>query len=244
LAGLRGFVFGEEVAANGLEFNQLFALDLNFNLMLWREQKVYLFVETTFWGQKPSPGITNSNQGVFDFSKREIDYNMGVAWNYSGALEARVFGYSFNNLNRGTSKSRPSGYDDGIGLENRYYLGATYADLGTAAFDVARASFLSLGYYPTKDMIGLNGDPFNPGLMARAYVTLDLFSDRYYLYLDVELIARRPITPKLFHLDGGVALRPFDASPRLEFRLGSEYNYDLQIGDLETSLYLSLRYVF
>jgi hypothetical protein len=244
LAGLRGYAFGEEVAPNGLEFNQLFSLDLDFNVMLWRDQGLYLFSDARFWGQKPGAGVTNANQGIFDFSKREFDFTLGAAWNYYGRLEARVFAYSDNNLNRGSSLARPTGYNDGVGLENRYYLGPTYANLGTEAFDVARATFVSLGYYPTKDLMDNIGMTFKPGPFARAYLTFDLFSESYYLYLDTQLIGDRTFQPKLWEFDGGLALRPFASHPRLEFRVGSENRYDVQWHDFETSLYVALRYVY
>jgi hypothetical protein len=131
----------------------------------------------------------------------------------------------------------PGGYNDGVGLENRYYLNSTYADLGTPAFDVARAAFVSLGYYPTKDMIGGDGNLFQPGPFARAYLTLDLYGEQVYLFLDTDLIATRSWTPKVVQVDGGVAVRPFTRLPRLEFRLGSENHLDLRVDDLETALY-------
>jgi hypothetical protein len=245
IAGIRGFPFGQQVAPNGLEFNQLFTLDMDFSLMLWSDEKLYMFTETRFWGQKPGAGVTNANQGIFDFSKREFDLDLGAAWNYSGSLEARVFAYSLNNLNRGKSLGSPSGFNDGIGLENRYYFDPTYADLGTEAFDQARATFLSLGGYPTKDLVDGDGLVFKPGLFARAYLTYDLWQERCcYLYLDTQLITRRTLQAKLLLFDGGVAIRPFLAHPRFEFRVGSENNYDLQWGELETSLYGAIRYVF
>jgi hypothetical protein len=61
---------------------------------------LYLFSDGRFWGQKASPGVTNASQGVFDFSKRELDPDGGLAWNYLGPWQARAFAYSFNNLNR------------------------------------------------------------------------------------------------------------------------------------------------
>jgi len=244
LAGLRGFVLGQEVAPNGLEYNQLFTLDMNFNLMLWQEQRVYLFADARFWAQKPGAGITNQSQGVFDFSKREFDFNVGAAWNYYGNLEFRTFAYSDNNLNRGVSEGRPTGYTDGVGLEQRYYLGRTYADLGTEAFDVARATFVSLGYYPTKDMVDGLGLDFKPGPFARAYLTCDLHEDRYYLYLDTQLIGERSFLLKLFLIDGGLAFRPFEHNPRLEFRVGSEDTWDIRWGEWDTSLYGAIRYVY
>jgi hypothetical protein len=52
VAGLRGYGFGYQVAPNGLEFNPLFSLDLNMNVWLWRDQGLYAFTDTRFWGQK------------------------------------------------------------------------------------------------------------------------------------------------------------------------------------------------
>jgi len=79
---------------------------------------------------KAGAAVTNGNQGSFDFSKREFDLTLGLAWNYYSALELRVLGYAFNNLNRGISPISPEGYNDGFGLENRYYF--SNADLGQA----------------------------------------------------------------------------------------------------------------
>jgi hypothetical protein len=245
IAGLRGYAFGQQVAPNGLEFNPLFTLDLDLNLWVWRDQRLYAFCDTRFWAQRPAPGVTNPSQGVFDFSKREFDLDLGAAWNYSGSLEARAFAYSFNNLNRGSSDARPSGYADGVGLENRLYFGGSYADLGLPGFDPSRANFVSLGYYPTKDMVDCAGLSFEPGAFARAYVTLDLFeSGCLYLYLDTQFIGTRAFAAKLLDIDGGVAVRPFSRAPFLEFRLGSEDCYDLQYRETETSLYLAVRVVF
>jgi hypothetical protein len=244
VVGLRGYGYGQQLAPNGLEYNPLFSLDLTFNLWLWRPQGLYLFSDTSFWGQKASQGITNPSQGVFDFSKRELDFIPGVAWNYFGNLEARAFAYSFNNLNRGVSPLLPGGYNDGVGLENRYYLGPTYADLGTPAFDVARAAFVSLGYYPTKDMTGGDGHLFKPGPFARAYLTLDLYGEQVYLFLDTDLLGTRSWTPKVLQVDGGVAFRPFPRLSRLEFRLGSENHLDLRADDRETALYGEIRLIY
>jgi hypothetical protein len=244
VAGLRGYVFGDQIAPNGLEFKALFSLDLDFNVWLWPAQGLYLFVDSRFWGQRAAPGVTNASQGPFDFSKREFDFSTGIAWNYWGSFEARVFAYSYNNLNRGDSAALPSGYTDGVGLENRYYLGATYADLGTEAFDVARASFLSAGYYPAKDLVDSQGHLFRPGPFVRAYLTWDLLGDTLYLYGDVQATATRSFTPKLLTLDAGLAIRPFPAIPRLEFRLGTGETFDLRDHDLETGLYGAVRIVY
>lgn len=186
----------------------------------------------------------NPSQGSFDFSKREFDFDLGAAWNYAGSWEARVFAYSFNNLNRGSSQTSPSGFNDGVGLENRFYLGETYAHLGSADFDQARATFLSVGYYPTKTMEDATGNQFKPGPFARAYLTWDLWGEKVYLYSDIQFIAARTFTPTLLNLDAGVAARPFGAVPRLEFRVGTQDILNLRGGDLETGVYLAIRYVF
>jgi len=242
--GLRGYFSGDHIASNGEEFHQLFSLDLDFNLWLWRQQGVYYFLETRFWGQKAAPGITNPSQGVFDFSKREFDLTTGVAWNYAGSWEARAFAYSYNNLNRGNSLTAPSGFNDGVGLENRWYINPVYQLLGTSDFDKARASFVSVGFYPTKDMVDGNGLQFKPGPFVRCYLTLELRGPMCYLFTDTQFIATRSFTSKILMTDTGIAVRPFQQVPRLEFRLGTEDTFDLQGSDLETGGYLSIRYVY
>jgi hypothetical protein len=240
LAGLRGFAIGDQPAPNGNEFQALFSLDMNFNLWLWPQERLYLFTDTRFWGQRAAPGVTNASQGVFDFSKREFDLDLGLAWNYFGAFEARAFAYSFNNLNRGSSLVRPTGYADGVGLENRWYVGGSYAELGTREFDVTRATFLSIGFYPSKDMPDGNGDPFRPGPFVRAYLTWDLYGERCYLYADLQGVG----TPRMLSVDSGVAARPWAWLPRLELRLGSAETYDLRLHEMETDLYGAVRFAF
>jgi hypothetical protein len=245
IAGIHLFPYGERTGPNGAEYNQLFSLDLDLNLWLWREQRVYLFAESEFWGQKPGPGITNPSQGSFDFSKREFDYDLGLAWNVYGPFEARVFAYSFNNLNRGSSATSPSGFNDGVGLEGRYYLpSGTYSDLGSPDFDLARATFVSAGYFPTKDVVGTTGKIFKPGPFARAYLTYDLYGEKCYLFTDAEVIGLRDGTPKLLDNEAGVAVRPILSLPNLEFRVGVENAWDIQVGDVQTSLYGACRVVF
>ena len=244
VAGFRGYGLGDHIAPNGLEFKALFSLELDFNFWIWRSQGVYAFAETQFWAQRAAPGVTNSSQGAFDFSKREFDLTGGAAWNYYGRFEARVFAYSYNNLNRGDSSSHPTGYNDGVGLENRYYLNGVYDALGTEAYDVDRATFVSLGYYPTKDMVDSRGDVFQPGPFAQAHLTRDLLGQRCYLYGNFEFIADQSCTPELFKVDAGVASRPFDAFPRLEFRIGSDDDIDLHNKDAEYGVYGGVRFTY
>ena len=221
--------------------NFTISVDLNFNIMLWRK---CVTVRGFLWGQKPAPGITNPTQGSFDFSKREFDFDLGAAWNYAGSWEARFFGYSFNNLNRGNSLVSPAGFNDGVGLENRYYIGQTYADLGNSNFDQARATFVSVGYYPSKTLEDGLGNQFKPGAFVRTYLTYDLWGPQYYAYGDLQFIASRSFTPTLLNWDAGLAARPFSSLSRLEFRIGTLGMFTLHGGDAEKSMYLSMRYVF
>jgi hypothetical protein len=242
--GFRGYAFNHQMAPNGLEYKALFTIDFDFNVWLWQSQGLYLFGDTAFWGQRAAPGITNPAQGSFDFSKREFDFTSGLAWNYFGPLEARAFAYSFNNLNRGSSAAAPSGFADGAGLENRIYFGGEYARLGTANFDISRANFLSVGYYPNKDMVDADGIPFRPGPFVRAYLTLDLPIPRTYVYADTQLVGTHSFSAELLTLDAGLAARPWAATPRLEFRIGSGNRFDPRGGELETGAYGQVRYIY
>jgi hypothetical protein len=213
----------------------LFAVKQTFNIGLLPDKKLYLFIDTEFWAQRPGAGITNPSQGNLDFSKREFDARPGLAWNYSGAWEARMSAYALNNLNRGTSQSSPSGFKDGVLLENRYYFGS--AD----KYDVGRLSFLSLGYYPTKSMVGGNGEDFHPGVFARAYATYDLLFWSSYFYGDAKYTAQQVIKPRLLEFDFGWAVRPFEKSRNTEFRLGTDLTADLQDNRTRDLIYGSVR---
>ena len=243
LIEVKAFPYGHVVAPNGVDFEPLFSLDLTFDCWLWRAAGLYMFMDTKFWGQKANPDVT-SNQGMLDFSKREFDIDIGLAWNYFGPLEARGYAYSANNLNRGSSAVMPSGFNDGAGFENRLYLGDEYRFLGTDAFDIARAPFISLGYYPSKDLIDAQGLLFKPGAFARAYLIFDLWSERLYLYGDIDFICSSTWKAKLLQLDAGIAARPFARIPRLEFRVGSEDTYDAEWRQWDTTIYLGGRIIF
>lgn len=216
------YATGSREAPNGIVFDPLFAVNQSFNIGLLPDKKLYLFVDTNFWMQRPGAGITNPSQGNFDFSKREFDVNSGMAWNYSGAWEARFSVYALNNLNRGSSLASPSGFKDGVLLENRYYFGS--AD----KYDIGRLSFLSLGFYPTKSLVGGNGETFHPGLFARAYATYDLPFLSSYFYGDAKFTAEQALKPRLLEFDAGWAFRPFKEFRNAEFRLGSDLTTDLQ----------------
>ena len=215
LVGLRVIPEGPKTAPNGEEYHPNFSMDLDFNFWIWRSQGLYLFADMSLWGEKGEDGVTNGRDGFLGTSKREFDLSGGAAWNYAGPWEARAFGYTENNLNRGDNLVTPVGFTDGFGLENRYYLSPEYAKLGQTGFDVARATFLSIGYYPSKDMVGNDGQTFQPGLMLRAYLTYDLWDWPCYVFGDATYISERSFQPRLLLFDVGLAARPFQLLPAM-----------------------------
>lgn len=244
LAGLRIFADGPKIAPNGVLYHPSFTLDLNANFWIWQRQGMYLFTDIRFWGQRPENDVTNGRDGGLGFSKRQLDLSGGVAWNYAGAWEARVSGYSNNNLNRGMSFVTPAGINDGALLENRYYLSEEYEKLGQTGFDVARASFLSVGWFPTKEMVGNDGELFKPGILLRAYLTCDLGDWPCYAFADASFITERSMEPRLLLLDTGVAARPFATAPQWEFRLGVENTADFQVESVKNLWYVTARFIF
>jgi hypothetical protein len=241
IAGIRAFAFDQQVAPNGFDYNALFSFDTNFNLWLWQAAGFYAFNDTTFWGQRAAPGITNAAQGAFDFSKREFDMSSGLAWDFYGPFEARAFAYSFNNLNRGSSPTQPGGYADGAGLEGRCYLGPTPQ---MAGYDVAHTPYVGAGYYLSKDLVDPDGNRFSPGPFVRARLTVDLLGPQFYAYADAQLVATKSFTLELLTADFGLAARPWVQAPQWEVRIGSSAAYDIQSRELGPSLYGQLRYLY
>ena len=116
--------------------------------------------------------------------------------------------------------------------------------MGLASFDLTRTSFLSIGYYPTKVMTDENGNDFKPGLFLHGRVNYDLMGDKWYLYLDSQLICTRAGPAKYLLFDTGMAIRPFVQNPRVEYRFGADNKYDFELKLFDTELYLSLRLTF
>ncbi len=237
IAGMHfyGYGPGEKEAPNGVRYHPYFSFDLLINVALVQDRSVYLYADTRFWGESNKDHVAQSN---YDFSKREYDLTPGIAWNYLDRFEARAFAYSYNNLNRGNSLVTPSGYNDGVGLENRYYFQGTDFDRGIY-------NFIGFGYYPSKNMVGLDGNLFTPAAFLSFSGNVDIIrKNRLYAYATGELITRRPLVAKLFHLDAGLAGRPFTSYPNLEFRIGGEHNYDLELGVWLPMWYFGVRYAF
>lgn len=244
LIGARGYPLGDKVAPNGVEFTPVLSLELNTNLWLWSAQRVYFSSDLVFWGQRADPGITNAHQGVFDFSKREFDLNVGLAWNYWGRFELRLSAYSANNLNRGDSTVRPAGFSDMTGVENRYYLTEIYDALGTPAFDLSRATFVGVGYYASHDLTDSTGQTYSPGPYLHAFFTQNLYEDVAYFFEDLLLVATTSCRPKVLQFDLGAGVRPTFLGDRWEFRAGWAGTYDTVTRDLEKMLYFGIRFTY
>jgi hypothetical protein len=234
------FATGSHMAPNGVPFEPLFALQTELNIGLLPNKQLYIFGETMYWTQRAAPGITNPSQGKWDFSKREHDVNIGLAWNYYGSLEFRASAYALSNLNRGTTLWAPAGFKDGIQLESRYYFGSENV------YDVGKLNFIGIGYRPSKGLVAGDGEEFAPGLFARAYVTYDLpplwFAS--YIYGDFKVTAQKSAAVRLLEADVGIAMRPFAHLTNLEFRAGYNVIADVQAHTRRDLLYGAIRLGF
>jgi hypothetical protein len=233
--GAHLFYAGNRVAPSGFVYNPLATLDLDFNVSLLPEKRLYLWALSNFWAQRATAGQTH---GVWDYTKREYDLTVGGAYFWESGFEARIFGYALSNLNRGVSNTVPQNYCDGFGVEARYYLP------GVDIYDVSRLGFLSIGYLPSKTLIGGNGDDFRPGFFARAYLTCDLNVMHSYVYCDTQLTCESAILARLIFLDAGVATRPFESLPGLELRAGGTDTLDVQVNNNRGLGYFAVRLLF
>jgi hypothetical protein len=238
--GLPAYVASSHMAPNGVAFAPVFSVTSDLNLGLLPKKQLYLFWDGDFWGQHSAPGITNAHQGGFDFSKREIDTNLGLAWNYFASLELRGSVYALNNLNRGVSNAVPAGGKQGIALENRYYFPSL------DPYDVGRSSFIGFGYIPTEDLVAINGASFRPGPFARAYLThyLPIPWFRSYVYAGMQVIAEHSGEPRLFESDVGWAVRPVAHWQNLEFRIGDDLSQDIAAPATRNLVYGAVRLNF
>jgi hypothetical protein len=228
---------------NGVAFKPIFTPDFNINFGLLSGKKLYLFLESEFWAQRASAGV-NTEPENNDFSEREFDIAVGMAWKIFDRFELRTSAYALNNLNRGgseaktVSQTRPSGYQDGIQVEGRYYFSTDNP------YDLGRQSFLGLGYYPSQTLIGGDGIGFHPGFFAHAYASYGIPAARAYLYGDGRLIGQKQDKLRLVIVDAGVAARPFPRFDNLEFRLGNEVTADIQADTTRDLTYGAIRLNF
>lgn len=204
-AGIGFYPFDSHIVApNGLVYDPLMRLEINLNI---GTREYYAFIYNDFYTEKPTPGVTtNSNQGSFDFTKREYDLVVGAAMRplRDKNIEFRLWLISLANLNRGTSPDKPSGFKDGSAADVRYY------------FDMERLwGYASAGYFFSKELVEPDGEPFKPGILFDASLNYDILSDarKLYAFGEIKFINTNS------HIEGGLAWRPFDVkSPNTEFR--------------------------
>lgn len=246
--GLSTYATGDRMAPNGVSFDPIFKLDVDFNLGILSNKKLYLFLENEFWVQRAAAaGTAEGDPTNSDISQRELDINSGLAWNVFGRFEVRASAYALNNLNRGgspgtsgrePSETQPSGYRDGTQVELRYYLD------NARMYDLGRLGFVGIGLYPANTLIGGDGFNFRPKLFARAYASYNISKIRTYLYGDVRFITEKPVSPRLITFDAGLAARPFRHIDSLEFRIGNELTADVQANTTRDLAYGAIRLNF
>lgn len=234
LAGGRFIYNGEKMAPNGVQYHPYFSLDLNFNFALTKDRSLYGYIDARFWTQSNQDNVA---QFSADFSKRQLDFTPGLAWNFYDRFEARVYAYSNNNLNRGNSLSSPYGYNDGVAVEGRYYFAGT-------DFDTGIFNFVSLGYYLSKDMIGNDGQIWEPAYFLKWSYNIPVWRQRVYVYTMGEFIMEKQNQAKWVWLDTGISGRPFSHYPLLDIRVGNEMNIDIQNSSTLMMWYVGLRFAF
>jgi hypothetical protein len=237
--GVPFYVASSHMAPNGVAFAPIANITSDLNLGLLPRKKLYLFWDGDFWEQH-SYSTFGSEQSYSGFSRREMDSNLGLAWNYFSVLELRASVYALNNLNRGVSSAIPVGDDQGIMLENRYNFASPNP------YDVGRSSFVGLGYIPTEDLVGGNGESFRPGPFAHAYLARGLPIPWFcsYLYADMQVTAEHTALPRLFDTDVGWAVRPIAHWQALEFRIGDDVSQDVVAATTRNLIYGAIRLNF
>lgn len=226
---------GDKIGPNGLEYNPCFSFDFNFNFAITGDRSLYAFLDSRFWASKSEWNIFRSNSEV---GARQIDFYPGLAWNFWDRFEGRLYGYSFNNLNRGAPRPSLEGMRDGVAIEGRYYFAGT-------EFDQAIYNYLSVGYYMSNDMVDNLGNLWEPSAYLRWSYNVPLFEQRFYFYTIGELIAQRnPTGAKWLWLDTGISFRPIPHLPLLDFRFGNEANIDIDNNKSLLMWYVGARFAF
>lgn len=68
-----------------------------------------------YFARKAGVGYLNAHDGLGG-TKRELDLRYGLAYSFSPKVRMTVQAYGYNNLNRGTSSTLPTGFKDGLRL--------------------------------------------------------------------------------------------------------------------------------
>lgn len=195
----------EKVAPNGLVYKPMFRLTADINAGY---QNLYLFFNSAYYTEKPTPGVTtNKGQGKFDFTKRQYDFNVGVAYSPIRNFEVRFWAYSQSNINRGKDLNTPYGFKDGAASSLNYYLKKGRI----------RGTLIG-GYYFTKELADTNGDPYKPSVFSEIDLSVPL-NKTFSVFTETWLMTERPVKLKQMDALYGVAYRPYKNKSHNEFRL-------------------------
>ncbi len=142
-----------KVAPNGLTYKPMFRIVADVNV---GNQNTYLFAKSAYYAEKPQPGVTtNKSQGQFDFTKRQYDFDIGLAHSILPQTELRFWAYSQSNINRGNDLNEPYGFKDGAVVAARHYFARS---LWVGQWET--------GYYLTKELSDNDGNAYQPGLFS------------------------------------------------------------------------------
>jgi hypothetical protein len=204
----------EKVAPNGLVYDPMFKLDADLNI---GTSNFYIFANSVYYTEKPQPGVTtNKNQGKFDFTKRQYDFNIGFAWGTSARTELRLFAYSQSNINRGQSLDKPYGFKDGAAFVLRYYPSIS-----------REKGYLGAGYYFTKDLADTGGQAFEPGLFSKLNYGIFLYKN-FRIAADAFLVTEKGFALKELDSKLGLIYRLRNNGSKSEVSLSFEKDFGLQ----------------
>ena len=114
---------GERIAPNLLGYRPVLGFDWRcemFFLGTTTHPKLSFFANTQFWfAKKANVGIINSHDGV-GATKREVYLNYGVNYFFNNHTTFYLETYAYNNLNRGSSSTDPTGFRDGFNFGIKY----------------------------------------------------------------------------------------------------------------------------
>lgn len=117
------YFMGKRIAPNLLTYQPTLGFDWTNEVFLWgnnTQPKLSFYANVDFWfARKAGVTLINLHDGV-GATKRELylDYGLNYYFSKKTTVYLRTFGY--NNLNRGTSLSQPTGFRDGSTLGIRH----------------------------------------------------------------------------------------------------------------------------
>jgi hypothetical protein len=117
------YFYGKRIAPNLLAYKPVLGFDWRcemFFLGTNSHPRLSFFANTQFWfAKKADVGIVNTHDGL-GATKREVYLNYGVSYYYKHHLTLYLETFAYNNLNRGSSATDPTGFRDGYKFGVKY----------------------------------------------------------------------------------------------------------------------------